>query len=403
MHFKAKIFLVAIIGSVAATAHSQLVWEQTELELKPAIGDATAVGSFKYKNKGDKPIAIKSVTSTCGCTAATAKNSAAPGEEGEVKATFTIGNRTGVQQKMINVATDDPAKPTTALTLKVVIPQLLEIKPTFVYWQAGEEAKAKTILAKAGEGISIKSLDVTSSNPDFLTKVEPGPSAGEFRINVEPRQTTQGGTATLTLKPDIPGGPAKILYATARVMPQSHSAPSTSSSIPAPANQATPAVATAKAESNNGIDACALLTSKEIEAIQGEPLKETKPNVRSAGGFAVSQCYFALPTSGNSISLLIMQKGDGTDARDPKQFWQETFHRQIEKDKSPAEAGEKSAGPQKLADLGDEAFWLGTRVGGELYVLKGNNYIRVSVGGGSDQAAKLKKSKDLALMVLKRL
>lgn len=400
-----KVFLIAIIAAIGTTAHSALVWEQTQLELKPAIGENTAVGQFKYQNKGDKPVTIKSVTTTCGCTAATAKNSAAPGEKGEVTATFTIGNRTGVQQKNITVATDDPAQPSTTLTLKVVIPQLLELKPAFVFWQAGEEAKAKTILAKAGEGISIKNLEVTSSNPDFVVKVEGGSSAGEFRINVEPRQTAQGAMATLTIKPILPSGPSKISYATARVTPHVPVAKSAVPSGPTPIVPSQQPAATTKIEPSKAmIDPCTLLTSKEIEAIQGEPLKDVKPSTRSAGGFSVSQCYFALPTSSNSISLMIMQKGDGTDARDPKQFWEQMFHRELDKDKNRTEeAGEKPAGPEKLTGLGDEAFWLGTRVGGELYVLKGNSYIRVSVGGSSDQASKIKKSKDLALMVLKRL
>jgi len=36
-------------------------------------------------------------------------------------------------------------------------------------------------------------------------------------------------------------------------------------------------------------------------------------------------------------------------------------------------------------------------------VLKGNSYIRISVGGAGDQATKIKKSKALAQMVLKHL
>ena len=46
----------------------------------------------------------------------------------------------------------------------------------------------------------------------------------------------------------------------------------------------------------NVIDACSLLTSKEIEAIQGTALKDTKPSANSQGGLTVSQCYFLLPT-----------------------------------------------------------------------------------------------------------
>ena len=105
--------------------------------------------------------------------------------------------------------------------LKVVIPQVLELQPALVYWQPGEAAKPKTIVAKAGKDISIKKLDVSSSTPDFVAKVEPGPAAGEFRINIEPKQTKQPAAATLTIKPELPNGKPKVFYATARVMPQS--------------------------------------------------------------------------------------------------------------------------------------------------------------------------------------
>src|ERR1700737_105858 len=120
MHIRAKIFLVvAFVGAVALRANSELAFEKTELELHPAPGDETAVGHFKYQNKGDKQIAIKSVTTSCGCTAATAKNSADPGEKGEVTATFKIGDRIGTQQKAINGVTDDGTHPTTRLVMKV--------------------------------------------------------------------------------------------------------------------------------------------------------------------------------------------------------------------------------------------------------------------------------------------
>jgi Protein of unknown function (DUF1573) len=400
MHVK-KVLLAAIIGGLASVAHPELVWEQTELELRPAVGDDTAVGHFKYQNKGDKAVAIKNVSTSCGCTAASAKNSAEPAEKGEVTATFKIGDRTGTQQKMITVATDDPAHPSTALTLKVIIPQLLELQPTFLYWQAGEAAKPKTILAKAGKDVIIKNLDVSSSNPDFLTKVEAGSSANEFRINVEPRQTAQPASATLAIKPDLPTGKSKILYATASVTrPPSSGAQNANPAAPGAANQPGQlTVATGKGK----IDACALLTSKEIESVQGEPTTETKPSGKSGSGFSVSQCYFALPTSSNSISLTVMQKANGPDARDPKQYWEEMFHRASDKDKEREGEREKAAAPEKISGLGDEAFWTGNRVGGDLYVLKGSSYIRISVGGAGDQATKIKKSKDLAQMVLKRL
>jgi hypothetical protein len=144
-----------------------------------------------------------------------------------------------------------------------------------------------------------------------------------------------------------------------------------------------------------------LLTKEETEAVQGEAFKSTKASQKSSGGLTISQCYFELPTPVNSIVVTVTQKAAGADARDPSQSWQEIFHR--EKTSEKKEEGEEKAPPQKIEGIGDEAFWTGTRVGGALYVLKGNSYIRISVGGAGDQAQKTEKSKTLAQSVLKRL
>ena len=119
MHTLAKISVVALVVGFASAARSELTWEKTEIELHPAIGDETAVAHFKYQNKGDKPIAIKSVTTSCGCTAASAKQSADPNEKGEVTATFKIGDRVGLQQKAINVVFGTLASSVTTLTALV--------------------------------------------------------------------------------------------------------------------------------------------------------------------------------------------------------------------------------------------------------------------------------------------
>lgn len=175
---------------------------------------------------------------------------------------------------------------------------------------------------------------------------------------------------------------------------------------------------TASADSGKAkVDACMLLTSKEVQSVQGEALTEAKSSGRSEGGFSTSQCFFTLPTFTNSISLAVTRRGNGPDARNPKQFWKETFHRDTESEeardrdrnkgrelnKGAEEEEEKGAPPKKITGVGDEAFWAGARFGGALYVLKRNAFIRVSVGGTGDQQTKIKKSKALAQMVLKHL
>ena len=153
-------------------------------------------------------------------------------------------------------------------------------------------------------------------------------------------------------------------------------------------------------QSASKVDACAMLTSQEIESIQGEALKDTKLSESSADGLNVSQCFFTLPTFTNSISLVVTQRAEGAGARDPREVWKETFHRDEEKDRE--EEGE-SRPPQKISGIGDEAFWLNSPAAGILYVLKGSSFVRISIGGREDQQTKIKKSKALAQKVIDRL
>ena len=185
---------------------------------------------------------------------------------------------------------------------------------------------------------------------------------------------------------------------------------------PAASGAPSPAAPTTTTASSDGVktktDACALLTNAEIEAVQKEAVKETKLSGSSQGGFAVSQCFFTLPTFNNSISLQITQRADGSASREPREFWRETFHpesksekeREREKKERGREEEEKEgAPPQKISGVGDEAFWVGGRIGGSLYVLKGNSYLRVSIGGAGPQSDKIQRLKSLAQKVAERL
>jgi len=215
---KTKILeLTAILVALALTdtCRAGLNWEQTQIELHPAPGAATAVGSFKYKNTGDTVVHFKSITTSCGCTtAARKKDDVAAGETGEITATFKVGASTGVQQKTVRVETDDAATPVTILTLRAVIPQMLELRPSFVYWENSEPAKPKAIMVKAAKELHATSLKVSSSSNEFATSVS---SAGqnEFKIEVQPRDTSHAISAVLTVQPDNGGKP---VYATARVV-----------------------------------------------------------------------------------------------------------------------------------------------------------------------------------------
>lgn len=156
--------------------------------------------------------------------------------------------------------------------------------------------------------------------------------------------------------------------------------------------------------------ACDLLSAAEVQSVQGEPLKEAKLESATHDGLAVSQCYYALPTLAKSISLTLTTRGEGAAGRSPRESWRQTFHRRKDeaaekKREAHGEEEENEAAPalKRLGGLGEEAYWEASPVGGSLYVLKGQRFIRISVGGPGDAAQKTSKSRTLARLALKRL
>jgi len=211
---KTHIIAFALSMTVCFGARAELKWDKTEIELHPTPADKQAVGHFKYQNSGKTPVRFKSVHASCGCTTAqTQKDEVPPGGNGEITATFNIGDRTGTQVKTVTVETDDPTNSKTVLTLKTIIPQQLEINPTFVFWKQGDKPDPKTIMVKVGKDFTVKHIKVTSSSPDFQTKVEEKGN-GEFQIDVQPQATKDLVASTLTIQPE---DSQKVFYATARV------------------------------------------------------------------------------------------------------------------------------------------------------------------------------------------
>jgi len=208
----------------------------------------------------------------------------------------------------------------------------------------------------------------------------------------------------------------------------SSNSPTPANSSPAPAS-ATPANVTSPGESpappatstaKTKLDTCQLLSSDDLKEVQGEAPTEAKRSDREDGGFIVSQCYYALPTTSNSVVLNVTLPSESGGAADTRKFWEDTFgkeeregkagerererEKRAEKEKSRGgEEEEEGAPPEKINGLGDEAFWISSRVGGALYVLKKNLFFRISVGGAGDDKAKLKKTRTLAQRALKRI
>jgi hypothetical protein len=116
------VFLGTLLGSLVAPSARALDWEKTQVALTAERGADAVRTKFEFKNSSKKTVHILEVRTSCGCTEAAISSSEIPaGESGSIAVLFTIGNRTGLQEKEIFLVTDDAATP-VKLGLKVTIP-----------------------------------------------------------------------------------------------------------------------------------------------------------------------------------------------------------------------------------------------------------------------------------------
>lgn len=131
--------------------------------------------------------------------------------------------------------------------------------------------------------------------------------------------------------------------------------------------------------------------------MQGEALQTTLPSEREYGEYFIAQCYYQLPTITNSVVVNVTTPKER--GKSVKEFWRST-HAEAGRGKEPEE---KESGPEKIAGVGEDAYWEASGIAGALYVLKKDAVLRISVGGASDSRTKLEKSKTLAQKALARL
>ena len=147
----------------AASKPSPLVFELTTHDWGRIPDDRSVSHVFKFKNPSDRTVVIDRVTATCGCTVPDLqKKIYAPGESGEITATFNPAGRSGKQVKQINITYKDNEFPVTQLSLSS------EVEP----WVFMDQPKV--YVAEHRQGTEAEStIRVTGRKPGFaVTEVK---------------------------------------------------------------------------------------------------------------------------------------------------------------------------------------------------------------------------------------
>jgi hypothetical protein len=92
--FSCRRISALLLLAIPALCFGALSWTNQKVELTAKPGEKEVIGLFRFVNSGNTTITVTDIKPGCGCTTAELiKRTYAPGEAGEIKAVFTIGDR----------------------------------------------------------------------------------------------------------------------------------------------------------------------------------------------------------------------------------------------------------------------------------------------------------------------
>ncbi|WP_020676779.1 DUF1573 domain-containing protein [Geopsychrobacter electrodiphilus] len=131
--------------------------------------------TFRFKNSGDEMLEISSVSSSCGCTAALLSSKrVAPGDMGEIKATFDSGRFRGHVSKTITMTSNAATHPQVFFKLEGTVKELLGISMNHIswVWHAVDQTEVTQIIIsnQSEKKITLQTPAVT--NPQLTATLE---------------------------------------------------------------------------------------------------------------------------------------------------------------------------------------------------------------------------------------
>lgn len=198
------IILLPAIFACTVSARGQLKFGTALIEDRIDSSKREYSFSYKLKNDGSDAVKITDITASCGCTSAESdKNMYAPGETGEIKGTFAIGDRRGLQEQYIIVKTDAPGQPQTILELRLTIIDPIKISPKVVFWKIGEKNTSKEIKLDIPNADEAGIQKINCDNGIFEIKLlKEDALSDKYVLEVLPAKTSEAakGIITITLK-----------------------------------------------------------------------------------------------------------------------------------------------------------------------------------------------------------
>lgn len=193
-------FLATLLFGVCVSASDALEWKAQSLQTRTVPFQSTVDILFEFKNDSSSSVTIYSVQTNCDCLDATTDRKIyQPGQSGQLKARFTVGDRLGLYQRSITVETSEATSPTTHLGVSIEVPEIVSLSQRMLDWRIGSVGKEQTVVLRPVPGLAIDFHTAQATNEDFIVHLKTIKTGEAYRLTVKPKSTKRAANAAIRI------------------------------------------------------------------------------------------------------------------------------------------------------------------------------------------------------------
>lgn len=179
--------LTIMLCSLPVLASPIIQFEKVEVNVGEVQSGQIVQVEFPFKNMGDQPLEIKSVSASCGCTQPKAKqNILQPGESSAIEAKFTVPMTGADFNKPIAVMCNDPANREVKLSIVGKAIQVVTLTPASISIETmmtGSRREETVLVTPTNpDGFSIDSVIPSGKHLIVREVVKANDGKGSYRI-----------------------------------------------------------------------------------------------------------------------------------------------------------------------------------------------------------------------------
>lgn len=194
-----SVFLLIILCVPFAISASEIEFSELVHENTPDFDAIESHSEFAFTNTSSHQVTISGITTSCGCTTAELeKKTYLPGESGKIEVDFTIGSRSGEQEKVIRVTTSTGEK--IDLHYKIHLPPGPTFSSNVASWRQGAKPEPRVISITLPKGHSYSLVKIEPSNSAISASLKPGYDQDAFTLTIVPSTTDQVFNSVIDLR-----------------------------------------------------------------------------------------------------------------------------------------------------------------------------------------------------------